>query len=117
LGGTATEVIRRWRAGVFGLIVSEEITTEYEAVLSRPKFNLPTWVVQELLGHIREKAEWVAPGSEIGAVARDPSDNKFLEAAITGKADWLVSGDNDLLDMEQLMGIPIIPPWEFLDLL
>lgn len=117
LGGTATEVIRRWRAGAFDLLLSENIMTEYEAVLSRPKFNLPTWVVQELLGYIRGKAEWVAPSSEIEAVTRDPSDNKFLEAAITGQADWLVSGDQDLLDMEEYEGISIIPPHEFLDVL
>lgn len=49
LGGTATEVIRRWRAGSFDLILSEEIMTEYEDVLNRPKFNLPVWVVEELL--------------------------------------------------------------------
>jgi putative PIN family toxin of toxin-antitoxin system len=91
--------------------------TEYVDVLSRPKFNLPAWVVAELLGYIRARAEWVEPRGEIEPVARDPSDDKFLEAAVTGQADWLVSGDYDLLDMEEYEGIAIIPPHEFLDLL
>lgn len=39
LGGTATEVIRRWRAGAFGLIRSQEIMAEYEAVLFAPPSN------------------------------------------------------------------------------
>jgi putative PIN family toxin of toxin-antitoxin system len=117
LGGTATEVIRWWRAGAFDLILSEEIRDEYAAVLNRPKFKLPPWVVQELLGHIRDQAEWIVQSSEIKAVARDPSDNKFLEAAVTGQADWLVSGDKDLLDLGEFDGIPIIPPREFLALL
>lgn len=117
LGGTATEVIRRWRAGSFDLILSEEIMTEYEDVLNRPKFNLPVWVIEELLGYIRARAEWIEPRGGIETVARDPSDDKFLEAAVTGQADWLVSGDYDLLDMEEYEGIAIIPPHEFLDLL
>lgn len=117
LGGTATEVIRQWREGAFTLIVSAEIVTEYEAVLSRSKFKLPEWVIQELLGYIRQQAEWVTPDREIHAVERDPSDNKFLEAAVSGHAKWLVSGDNDLLDLDEFEGIPIIPSWEFLHLL
>ena len=46
-----------------------------------------------------------------------PSDNKFLEAAVSGRAKWLVSGDNDLLDLGEFEGIIVIPPWEFLRLL
>jgi putative PIN family toxin of toxin-antitoxin system len=42
LGGTATEVIRQWREGAFTLIVSAEIVTEYEAVLSRSKLSCPS---------------------------------------------------------------------------
>jgi predicted nucleic acid-binding protein len=36
-----------------------------------------------------------------------------LEAAVSGQADYVVSGDNDLLDLEVFDGIPIVPPWEF----
>jgi putative PIN family toxin of toxin-antitoxin system len=60
LGGTATEVIRQWRTGAFDLILSAEILAEYEEVLSRPKFKLPQWIVQELLDYVREEAHWVA---------------------------------------------------------
>jgi putative PIN family toxin of toxin-antitoxin system len=45
LGGTATDVIRRWRAGDLQMVLSPEIMAEYEGVLSRPKFRLPKWVV------------------------------------------------------------------------
>jgi predicted nucleic acid-binding protein len=57
------DVIRRWRAGAFDLIVSQEIVTEYEQVLKRAKFGLPLRVIQELLDYIRGKAQWVeSPG-------------------------------------------------------
>jgi putative PIN family toxin of toxin-antitoxin system len=117
LGGTATDVIRRWRAGDFQMVLSPEIMTEYEGVLNRPKFRLPKWVVQDLLAHIHASAEWVTPVVEESSVARDPSDDKFLLAATSGQADWLVSADPDLLDLKEFSSIPIVPPWEFLSLL
>lgn len=117
LGGTATEVIRRWRAGAFSLILSEEILAEYEAVLKRPKFKLPSWVVQELLGHIRGNAEWVESAAELPIELRDPADAKFLRAAVDGGADMVVTEDKDLLDLKEFQSIRIVPSWEFLKLL
>lgn len=116
LGGTATEVIRRWREGVFDLILSDEIMAEYEAVLNRPKFKLPPWVIQELLEHIDERAVWVTLDTKSPQESRDPSDDKFLAAAVSGRATWLVSGDKDLLDLGAFESIPIIPPAEFISL-
>jgi putative PIN family toxin of toxin-antitoxin system len=117
LGGTATDVIRRWRAGDLLMILSPEIMAEYEGVLNRPKFRLPKWVVQDMLAYIRASAEWVTPVAEEPSVARDASDDKFLFAAASGRADYLVSADPDLLDLKELRNIPIVPPWEFLSLL
>jgi len=112
LGGAGLPVLKRWRSGGFVLVVSPEIFAEYSAVLSRPKFGLPEWLVSDLLGFIREQAEWVEP--DIGVeVARDPADDKFLAAAIYGQADCVVSGDRDLLDLKVFEGIPIVSPWEF----
>jgi putative PIN family toxin of toxin-antitoxin system len=114
LGGSGLDVIRRWRQGDFVLVVSPQIFEEYEAVLKRPKFGLPEWLVEELLTFIRERADWVEPESQV-EVVRDPSDDKFLEAAISGRADYIISSDNNLLDLEVFEGIPIIPPWEFVE--
>ena len=114
LGGTATDVIRRWRAGDLQLVLSPDIMAEYESVLLRPKFRLHKWVVQDLLDYVRASAEWVTPVTEESSVARDPSDDKFLFAATSGQADYLVSADPDLLDLKEFRDIPIVPPWEFL---
>jgi predicted nucleic acid-binding protein len=51
------------------------------------------------------------------AVCRDPHDDKFLEVAVTGKADVVVSGDNDLLTMAIYAGIPIVSANQFLTML
>lgn len=44
----------------------------------------------------------------------DPDDNKFLECAIAGGADYIVSGDAHLVEMEEYRGIQILTPAEFL---
>ena len=117
LGGTATDVIRRWRAGEFDLILSAEILAEYEAVLRRPKFKLPPWVVQELLDHIRTQASWVVPSDDLGVQPRDPADTKFLQAASAGQADLLLTEGKDLLDIGEFEGVRIMPPWDLQPLL
>jgi predicted nucleic acid-binding protein len=45
---------------------------------------------------------------------RDAKDNKFLELAVSGKADCVVSGDSDLLVLNPFRGISILTPREFL---
>ena len=45
---------------------------------------------------------------------RDPDDDKFLETALQGGADCLITGDRDLLEMSPFMGIPIVTPAGFL---
>jgi uncharacterized protein len=50
----------------------------------------------------------------INAVADDPSDNKFLEAAVAGSANLIVSGDGHLLELEVFRNIPIISAREFI---
>jgi predicted nucleic acid-binding protein len=51
------------------------------------------------------------------AIGRDPSDNRLLEAALEGEADYIVSGDRDLLDLGSYEGIGIITPARFLAIL
>ena len=47
--------------------------------------------------------------------SRDPKDDKFLEAAVNGRADVLVTGDGDLLELSPFRGIPIVTPSAYLD--
>jgi hypothetical protein len=64
-----------------------------------------------------DKAEFVIPIEEIKEVNDDASDNKFLEAAITGKAILIVSGDKHLLELKSFRDIPIITAREFIEIL
>ena len=53
----------------------------------------------------------------IEAVSKDPDDDKYIAAGIEGRASFVVSGDPDLLDLEEHAGIRIVSPRGFLDLL
>ncbi len=55
--------------------------------------------------------------SEDIVVLADTSDNKFIEAAIKGGTDYIVSGDKHLLDLKEYKSIPIITAREFIDIL
>ncbi|MCG2722043.1 MAG: putative toxin-antitoxin system toxin component, PIN family, partial [Thermodesulfovibrionales bacterium] len=53
----------------------------------------------------------------IEAVPEDPEDNKFIECALTCKADYIVSGDRHLLNLKEYAGIKILKASEFLAIL
>ncbi len=59
-------------------------------------------------------AEMIETGETI-AVCRDPKDDKLLELAVSGNADFLVTSDKDLLVLNPFRGVEIITPREFLD--
>ena len=58
--------------------------------------------------------EFVTPTEEIHIIVADPTDDKFLEAALAGKVDYIVSGDNHLLELKSFREIPIITGKEFI---
>jgi len=52
---------------------------------------------------------------KIEIIKDDPDDNKFTECAVTNKADYIISGDNHLLNLREYGNIKILSPKEFLD--
>ena len=113
-GGLPRRLIRCWQTGQLRLLVSRAILAEYLAVLGRfhpPAEDLDTFVT--LLGHPR-LTEWVAPAERLHIIAADPPDNRFLECALAGQADALISGDRHLLRLRQFHDIPILSPAQFL---
>ena len=56
----------------------------------------------------------VEPQERIEIVKDDKDDNKFIEAAVEGKADYIITQDNHLLNIKEVRGIRIISPEEFL---
>jgi len=98
------------------ILVSDEIVRELNDVLSREKFE--RYVREEdrarFLQSLLQEAKLIEVVETIQA-CRDPKDDKYLEAAVSGGAECIVSGDEDLLVLHPFRGIPILRPSAFLD--
>lgn len=97
------------------LLFSKATITELVEVLCRPKFD--HYVSPEdraiFLGQLRTVAEFV-PIIQLVRECRDPKDDKFLEVALSGRADVIVTGDVDLLRMHPWREISILAPSGYL---
>lgn len=106
------------KAGETGaFLISDETMQELVEVLSRSKFD--RFLTPEdraaflvLFGPLAVRVEIV---QRIRA-CRDPKDDKFIEVAVNGRADAVISGDEDLRAVGRYLNIPILTPREFLDL-
>jgi len=98
------------------LLSSPDTLDEATDVLSREKFDeYASWKRRrELLEALADQSVVVEPIISIEA-CRDSDDDKFLELAVEGEADFIISGDRDLLVLHPFEGIPILPPADFLD--
>jgi len=115
--GTTGEVLRAFRDGHFTLVYSTPILVEIIDVLGRDafqkKYHIQPADITALVNLIRLRGELAIPRQPV-TTCRDPKDNKFLEAAVAGKADVIVSGNNDLLVLDAFENIPILRSAEFL---
>ena len=115
LGGISYHILDLWRDGKFDLLLTVDVLQEYLDVLKRPKFKLPPEVIASLGAFLYRKGIFVTPEEKILAVTDDPKDNKFLEAAIAGDADVLVSGDHHLLSLNAFRRVQILSVNQFLE--
>lgn len=99
------------------LLLSLATLAELSEVLRRPKFAryVTPAESEEFLATLVERATFIEIRDEIIA-CRDPKDDKFLEVAVNGSADCIVSGDADLRILHPFRGILILSPDEFLRL-
>ncbi|MBP6002027.1 MAG: putative toxin-antitoxin system toxin component, PIN family [Pyrinomonadaceae bacterium] len=96
------------------VLVSTATLLELADVLGRPKFDkyLTEDERMRFLVGLLKQAEMVDITEAIEA-CRDPRDNKFLELAVCGRADVLISGDEDLLVLDPFRNVTIVTPQEF----
>jgi putative PIN family toxin of toxin-antitoxin system len=118
--GTVGPVLIRLRQGHYTLLYAPPLLEEVVDVLNRPrlrhKYGLTGDDIRTVVSLLLLRGEAVTPAEQITA-CRDPRDNKFLEIAIAGKADVIVSGDEDLLVLHPFRNIPIVTPVRFLAML
>lgn len=111
--GPPYEIIRKGIVGEYQLVLSPEILAEVVDKL-RHKFQFPDEKIQELVDILMTYCHVVQPSSKF-EVVRDKTDNKIIECAFDGNADYVVTGDPDLLELHEFLGIKIIKAREFLE--
>jgi putative PIN family toxin of toxin-antitoxin system len=108
--GLCADVVRLTLAA-HEMVVSETVLAELDRTLTR-KIGLPDRDARSAVAFVREEAT-VAPEVTPTVRVRDPKDAPLLAAALAGGADVLVTGDRDLLELEQPAGIRIVTPRGF----
>ncbi len=98
------------------LVFSQELLDEFLAVARRPKFRrfFSSTDIEDILETIEEYAEFVKVHAKV-EVCRDPKDNFLLSLSIDGNVDFLLTGDNDLLDLKKFGETKIVTISDFLN--
>lgn len=113
--GLPSRLIPLWQKGKVTILVSSEVLKEYLRVLAYPKFELAAQEIKALIEiELLPFVDAVKVKSKIRVIVKDPSDDKFLELAVDGKADFLISHDKHLLGLGVFKGIKILSVAEFL---
>lgn len=113
-GGAVAWLRPAWQSEAVKPLASRDTVAELLRVLCYPKFALDAADRDDLLADYLPWCETVAIPTPPPPVpdCRDPFDRPFLELALAGRADALVSGDRDLLTLADAFPIPILAPAE-----
>lgn len=115
-GGNPSTVLKAWkRTQKYQLFVSEDISQEILRVMKR--LNVSPDIIADWDRAIRQNAIQMVPTRKIEVVKEDPPDNRFLECAVECHADYIVTGDHHLKELDVFEGIKIVNAREFLEIL
>jgi len=119
--GPPGRILERFvREAAFELVLSPAIVEEVLRALAYPKVrkHFRAGVDPERwFQSLAVLADLVPGDTELHGVSDDPDDDKYIAAAIEGRASFVVSGDPDLLNVKEHGGVRIVNPRAFLDLL
>ncbi len=101
------------------IYISDEIYNEIEDVLFRESFDkkvknsLNKAQKLDFLQNLKTNTNTIKIDQKV-TICRDPTDNKFLELSKAANADYLITGDKDLLDLKQFEVTKVLKPSEFI---
>ena len=118
LGGLLQRIDEKILSKEIKAVVSDETLKELSEVLSRPRFKnvFTAERIKELFSLLDSYAIVVSPSQKVSA-CRDEKDNFLLEVALEGEADYLITGDEDLLVLDAFHSTKIVRPKDFEEML
>lgn len=114
--GPTGVVLKDLRQGRFTIIFSSGLLQELVSVLTYPKlrtkYGLNRSAFEALLALLALRGDLIIPGQHV-RICRDSDDDALFEAAIAGRADYIVSGDSDVRAIKRNEGIDVLNPKTF----
>ena len=117
--GTPARLYTLWHEGRYDVLMSAAILDEVARVIRYPKIaERHGWSESQHQAFIEDIVSLAisTPGAlTLTVIQDDPADNRYLECAVEGQADFLVTGDRLLLNLEEYQGVTLLTPRAFLD--
>jgi putative PIN family toxin of toxin-antitoxin system len=98
----------------FDMLFSVDMENELIRVLGYLKFGLSSKEIISIIKNTRGYAKYIDISVQLNVIIADPTDNIFIECAVCGKADYIISGDRHLLEIGVYEGINILKSRDFL---
>lgn len=116
---TSGELIRRWRARRFTVVISDPILAELAVTFGTSYFTnrLSTEAIEGALASLRTGAVISPITVQVTGIASHPEDDAIIATALSAQADYLVTGDKPLLARGAFHGTVIVSPRQFLEVL
>jgi putative PIN family toxin of toxin-antitoxin system len=117
--GIPARILAAWRDHRFEVVVTLDTLSELETQLRQKtiQFGTDPTLADEWLDHVRTYTRQVPPAGIAAGLCRDPKDDQFLDAAVSGGARYIVSGDKDLQALDTYQHVKVLSPREFVELM
>jgi putative PIN family toxin of toxin-antitoxin system len=102
------------KEGKVTIVSSLKMEAEFIRVLAYSRFGLTPAEILPIVNNLRKYVQFIEIKSKVDVIKEDLTDNIFLECALDGKADYIISGDHHLLNIGSYEGIKIIRAKDFL---
>jgi len=116
--GDSNKIIEKVEKKELVLVMSKEILEEFSGVLGyeeiQDKIINKNLEMKLTIEKISLLSVFVDPQEKFKIIAEDPDDNKFLDCAVAGKSDFIITKDKHLLKLKEFREIKIVKPEEFL---
>ena len=115
--GNEFELLNLAHEGKLEIVLSPQILKEFRNVISRAKFGFSEEQIDNAFKQLINTTTIVVPSIKLDIIKEDTSDNKVLECAEAGNADYIVSGDRHLLKLKEYKNIRIVRTSEVLKII